>query len=42
MVFSRNILGFIMSKEGKVMDLKKVEAFINISIPTNPPRDPSF
>jgi hypothetical protein len=25
MVFSRTILGFIMSKEGKVMDLKKVE-----------------
>jgi hypothetical protein len=28
MVFSRTILGFIMSKKCKVMDLKKVEALI--------------
>jgi hypothetical protein len=33
MVFSRTILG---SKEGKVMDLKKVETFGNIPIPTTP------
>ncbi len=29
MVFSRTILGFIMSKEGKVMDPKKVETLVN-------------
>jgi hypothetical protein len=34
MVFSRTILGFIVSKEGKVMDLKKVEALVNMQIPT--------
>jgi CRISPR/Cas system-associated protein endoribonuclease Cas2 len=33
MVFSRTILG---SKEGKVMDPKKVETFRNIPIPTTP------
>jgi hypothetical protein len=34
MVFSRTILGFIVSKEGKVMDLKKVEALVNMLVPT--------
>ncbi len=34
MVFSRTILGFILSKESKVMDLKKVEALINMQVPT--------
>jgi hypothetical protein len=34
MVFLGTILGFIGSKEGKVMDHKKVEALINMSIPT--------
>jgi hypothetical protein len=33
-VFSRTILGFIMSKEGKVMDPKKVVAFANMPILT--------
>jgi hypothetical protein len=36
MVFSGTILGFIVSKEGKVMDLKKVEALVNMPIPTTP------
>jgi hypothetical protein len=35
MVFSRIILGFILSKESKVMDPKKVEALINMPIPIN-------
>jgi hypothetical protein len=30
MVFSRTILGFIMSKEGKIMDPKKVEVLVNM------------
>jgi hypothetical protein len=34
MVFLATILGFIISKEGKVMDLKKVEAFVNMPILT--------
>jgi hypothetical protein len=36
MVFSRTILGFIMSKEGKVMDPKKDEALVNMPIPYYP------
>ncbi len=32
MVFLKTILGFIVSKENKVMDLKKVEALINMSV----------
>jgi len=36
MVFPRTFLGFIMSKEGKVMDSKKVEALMNMPIPTTP------
>ncbi len=36
MVFSRTILGFIVSKEGKVMDPKKVEALVNMQVPTTP------
>jgi hypothetical protein len=36
MVFLRTILSFIMSKEGKVMDPKKVEALVNMPIPTTP------
>ncbi len=34
MVFSRTILGFIVSKEGKVMDPKKFETLITMLIPT--------
>jgi hypothetical protein len=33
-MFSRTILGFIVSKEGKIMDPKKVEALVNMPIPT--------
>jgi uncharacterized membrane protein len=36
MVFSRIILGFITSKEGKVMDPNKVEALVNMLVPTTP------
>jgi hypothetical protein len=36
MVFSRIILRFILSKKGKVMDPKKVEASVNMSIPITP------
>jgi hypothetical protein len=36
MMFSRTILGFIVFKEGKVMDLKKVEALINMLVRTTP------
>ncbi len=36
MVFSGTILGFIMSKESKVMDPKKVEALVNMLVPTTP------
>jgi hypothetical protein len=36
MVFSRTILGFIVSKEGKVMDPKKVETLVHMPIPTTP------
>jgi len=36
MVFSKLILGFIVSKEGKIPNLKKVQAIVNILIPTNP------
>ncbi len=36
MVFLGTILGFVVSKEGKVMDLKKVEALVNMLITTTP------
>jgi hypothetical protein len=35
MVFSWLILGFIVSKEGKILDPKKVQALMNMLIPTN-------
>jgi hypothetical protein len=35
MVFSRLILRFIAFKEGKVPDRKKVQAIVNMPIPTN-------
>jgi hypothetical protein len=34
MIFSRIILGFIISKKGKFMDFKKVEALVNMLVPT--------
>jgi hypothetical protein len=36
MVFSKLILGFIVSKEGKLPDPKKVQAILNMLVPTNP------
>jgi hypothetical protein len=36
MVFSRLIFGFIVSKEGKIPNRKKVNAIMNMPIPTNP------
>jgi hypothetical protein len=36
MVFLGMILGFIISKEGKLLDLKKMQAIINMSPPKNP------
>jgi hypothetical protein len=36
MVFSGLILRFIISKEGKIPNLKKVHAIVNMLIPTNP------
>jgi hypothetical protein len=36
MVFLGTILGFIVSKKGKVMDPKKVESLISMLIPTTP------
>jgi hypothetical protein len=32
MVFSKTILGFIVSKEGKTHDLKKIEALVNMPV----------
>jgi hypothetical protein len=34
MVFSRLILGFIVSKEGKIPNRKKVEAIVNMLVLT--------
>jgi hypothetical protein len=36
MVFSGLILGFIVSKEGKILDLKKVQTIVNMPILTDP------
>jgi hypothetical protein len=36
MAFSGTILGFIVSKEGKVMDPKKVEVLINMTMLITP------
>jgi hypothetical protein len=36
MVFLGLILRFIISKEGKIPDLEKVQAIVNIPAPTNP------
>ncbi len=36
MAFSGTILGFIVSKEGKVMDPKKVEVLINMTVLITP------
>jgi len=36
MVFLGLILGFIVSKERKIPNSKKVQAIVNMPIPTNP------
>jgi hypothetical protein len=36
MVFSRMILGFIISKEGKLPNPKKIQAIVNMPPPKNP------
>ncbi len=36
MVFSRMILGFIISKQGKLLDLKKIQAIVNMPPPKSP------
>jgi hypothetical protein len=36
MVFSREILGFIVSKKGKLLDPKKIQAIVNMPPPKNP------
>jgi len=36
MVFLGPILGFIVYKEGKIPNPKKVQAMVNMPIPTNP------
>ncbi len=36
MVFSRLILGFMVSKEGKILDPKEVQAIMNMPMLTNP------
>ncbi len=36
MVFSRMILGFIFSKEGKLSDVKKIQAIVSMPPPNNP------
>jgi hypothetical protein len=36
MVFSKMVLGFIVSKEGKLPYLKKIQAIVQMLIPINP------
>jgi hypothetical protein len=36
MVFLRMILGFIVFKEGKLLDPKKIQAIVNMPPPKNP------
>jgi len=36
MVFSRMILGFIVSEKGKLLDPKKIQAIVNMPPPKNP------
>jgi hypothetical protein len=36
MVFSMMILGFIISKEGKLLDPKKIQVIVNMPPPKNP------
>lgn len=36
LVFSNMILGFIVYREGKLLDPKKIEVIVNMSAPTTP------
>jgi hypothetical protein len=36
MIFSNTILGFIISKEGKLLDPKKIQVIVNMPPPKNP------
>ncbi len=36
MVFSREVLGFIVSKKGKLLDPKKIQSIVNMPPPKNP------
>jgi hypothetical protein len=36
MVYSRTILGFIISKDGKTRDHKKKEALVKVLVPKTP------
>jgi len=36
MVFSKMVLGFIVSKEGKLPNPKKIQAIVQMHIPINP------
>jgi hypothetical protein len=36
MVYSRTILGCIISKEGKTPNLKKIEALVKMAVPKTP------
>jgi hypothetical protein len=36
MVFLRMIQGFIVSKEGKLLDLEKIPDIVQMPLPTNP------
>jgi hypothetical protein len=36
MVFSRMMLGFIVSKEGKLLDPKKIQTIVYMPPPKNP------
>ncbi len=42
MVFSRMILGFIVSKEGKLLNPKKIQAIIQMLVPINPQQIQAF
>jgi hypothetical protein len=35
-IFSRMILGFIVSREGKLPDFKKIQAIVQLLVSTNP------
>jgi hypothetical protein len=36
MVFFGMIMGFIISKEGKILNPKKIKAIVNMLVPSNP------